>query len=189
MDTQRISGVLLIAGFASIMLSAFINAPGLYQTDDISERLQIIESHRTRWLASEAIVTLGVLLTAIGFALLASFLRNEGGSLVPLLGAVATAAGTLVGLYFVYLQTTDPRGGYSGAYPTAENLAYWLWLAGLLLFGIAFLQTGLPNWLGYLSAGATAIYGVVFLITGAGFLTPFIMALLSLVIGIVLLRQ
>jgi hypothetical protein len=188
-DTQRISGVLLIASFAAIMLSTLVNAPGLYQTDDISERLRIVETHRTRWLANQALVTIGVLLTAVGFALLASVIRKEGGGLVPLLGAVAIAAGTLAGLYFVYLQTTDPRGGYSGAYLTAENLAYWLWLAGYLLFGIAFLQTGLPNWLGYLSAGAAAIYGVVFLITGAGFITPFIMALLSLVIGIVILRQ
>lgn len=186
MDSQRLSAGLLIGAFVTIMLSAFVNAPGLYQTQDIDERLHIIEMHRTRWLTERALVVVGALLLIAGFSLLAYTLRT---SWIPILGAVAIVAGTISGLYFVYLQTVDPRGGYSGAYPTAENLAYWLWLAGTVLFGVAFLQAGLPAWLGYLTAGAAIAYGVVFLITGAGFMTPFLVALLGLVIGIVLLRQ
>lgn len=188
MDTQRISAILLIASFLAIGLSTVVNAPGLYQTQDIEERLQIIETHRTRWLANQALAFVGVLLTAVGFTLLASALRKDSGSIVPIFGAIAIAAGSVAMIYFLYLQTTDPRGGYSGAFPTAENLAYWLWLAGTLLFGIAFLQGSLPAWLGYLTAGSAAVYGIVFLITGFGAITPFIVAFLSLVIGIVLLR-
>jgi hypothetical protein len=70
-----------------------------------------------------------------------------------------------------------------------ETLSYWLLLAGLLLFGVAILQAGLPAWLGYMTAGATLAYGIVFLVSGAGFVTPGLVAILGLVIAIVLLRQ
>jgi hypothetical protein len=92
-------------------------------------------------------------------------------------------------MYFAYLQVTNPCGGYSGAYPIPENLAYWLWLAGMLLFGVAFLLNDIPDWLGYVTTGVAAIYAVVFLLTGAGFMTPFILAAIGLVIGITLLSR
>jgi hypothetical protein len=188
MDTQRLSAVLLIAAGVGIMLTTFTNAPGLYETQDVAERLRIIEAHRPRWLASQGIVSLAALLLAGGFGLLAWKLRSNGGTWTPVVGAMAIAAGSLSALYFVYLQTVDPRGGYSGQYPLPEELAYWLWLGGQLLFGIAFLQVGLPSWLGYLTGGAALAYAIVFFLTGAGFVTPFLLALISMAIGIVLLR-
>ena len=71
-----------------------------------------------------------------------------------------------------------------------ESLYYWLALIGLLLFGIAFLQAGLPAWLGYLTIGATVLFSIAFfLVSGARFLTPGLVFLLSLVIGIFFLRK
>lgn len=189
MDTQRLSAVLLIASAVGILLSAALNAPGLYQTQDIGARMQIIGAHRARWLASQAVGGLSAVLLAVAFAMLASDLRSAGRAWVPVVGAAAIAAGTISGVYFVYLQVSDPRGGYSGAYPTQEQLTYWLWLAGQLLIGVAMLQSDLPAWLGYLTAGTALAYGIAFLVTGAGFMTPFLLALVSIVIGVVLLRQ
>jgi hypothetical protein len=189
MDTQRLSAILLIAAFVAAVLSALINAPGLYATQDINVRLEIIGTYKTRWLITQALVGVYVLLTALGFAVLASALRMTGNPWVLALGTTAIVAGTIAGLYFVYLQTIDPRGGYSGAYPAPENLAYWLWLAGTLLFGVAILQAGLPAWLGYMAAGATLVYGIVFIVSGTGFLTPGLVAIFGLVIAIVLLRR
>ncbi len=189
MDTQRLSAILLIAGFVGMLGSTFLNAPGLYQTQDIERRLEIVQTHRQRWLASQAVVFVSVALLTAGFAFLAFTLQTSASAWVPILGTAAITVGSLSGIYFVYLQTTDPRGGYSGAYPTPEQLAYWAWLAGQLLFGVALLQTELPAWIGYLTAGSAALYGIVFLITGAGFMAPFLLAFLCLLIGIVLLRQ
>jgi len=189
MNKQRIAGIILIAVFVLVMLTTMVNAPGLYETQNISERLQIIEMYKTRWIINQAIVALYLLLTVVGFSILAPTLRTAERDWLPILGAGAVAVGTISGLYFVYLQTIDPRGGYSGAYPGPENLAYWLWLAGLLFFGIALLRFGLPKWLGFLNAGVAVLYGIIFLLTGAGFMTPFLMGFLDLVIGIALLRQ
>jgi hypothetical protein len=189
MSAQRLAAILLIFACAAVLFSTVINAPGLYATQDIDERLQIIETYRTRWLINQAFVFLFGILSVGGFGVLASGLRTKGKSWLPILGAGAIVAGTISGLTFAYLQTTDPRSAYAGGYQTAEDVAYWLWLAGTVLFGVSFLQAGLPSWLGYLTAGASLLYGIALLLTGAGFMTPFLLALLSLLIGIVLLRQ
>jgi len=189
MNTQRMAAILLIAVFAAVMLSTMVTPPGLYATQDIDKRLEILKIYRTRWLMERAVVVVSALLMVVGFSLLASTLRTTRAGWVPVLGAVVIVAGSIVAMYFVYLQTIDPRSGYSRAYSTPEDLAYWLWLAGTLLFGVAFLQAGLPVWLGYLTAGVAILYGIAFLLTGAGFMTPFLVALLDLVIGIVLLKR
>ena len=77
MNTQRFAAILLIAASAAVLLSALINAPGLYATQDIDERLQIIETHRTRWLTNQAFVFLLGILLASGFGVLASVLRTK----------------------------------------------------------------------------------------------------------------
>ena len=82
-----------------------------------------------------------------------------------------------------------PLGAYGGTYSGIESLYYWLALIGLLLFGIAFLLAGLPTWLGYVTVGATLVFGIYYLVSGARFLTPGLVFLLSLVIGIFFLRK
>ena len=190
MDTQRLAAILFLVSFLAIIGTTMAIPPELYATEDIDKRLEILEANRSRWYVERTMGVLFSLGLAGGFTLLASKLRVTGGTPWVLnLSTAAILGATIVGLYFVYLQTIDPRGGYSGAYPIPENLAYWLWLAGTLLFGIAFLQAGLPAWLGYLTVGAALVYGIVFLLTGAGFMTPFLVGFLCLPIGIVLLRQ
>ena len=189
MDTQRFSAILLIAGFAVLMVASLLGPRGIYQTSDPSERVQIVEENMTSWKITQSLTGIGLLLTAVGFAVLASRLRTVGNAWVPTLGAAALVVGAISAALFLYRQTTDPLSAFEGAYSGMQTLAYWLWLAGLLLFGVSFLQAGLPAWLGYLTAGAALVYGIVFLVSGAGFLTPFFVALLSLVIAIILLRQ
>ncbi len=189
MDAQRLSAVLLIAGFAVLLLGFPFGVPGLYQTTDPAERVRIIEEHKTRFNVTQISLALGFLLTSVGFVVLASELRKVGDAWIPTLGAAALVVGVVSGEYFIYRQTTDPLLAYAGHYSGFETLSYWLWLAGLVLFGVAFLQAGLPAWLGYLTAGAALIYGVVFLVTGSGFLTPGFVTLLGLVTAIVLLLK
>jgi hypothetical protein len=189
MDTQRFSAILLIAGFAVLMVASLLGPQGIYQTSDPSERVQIVEENMTSWKITQSLTGLGLLLTAVGFAVLASRLRRMGNAWVPTLGAAAMVVGAISAALFLYRQTTDPLSAFEGAYSGMQTLYYWLTLAGLLLFGVSFLQAGLPAWLGYLTAGAAIVYGIVFLVSGAGFLTPFLVALLSLVIAIILLRQ
>ena len=189
MDTQRLSAILLIAGFVVLMVASLLGPRGIYQTSDPSERVQIVEENMTSWKITQSLTGLGLLLTAAGFFVLNTRLYTMGNAWVPTLGAAAMVVGAISAALFLYRQTTDPLSAFEGAYSGMQTLAYWLWLAGLLLFGVSFLQAGLPAWLGYLTAGAALVYGIVFIVSGAGFLTPFLVALLSLVIAIILLRQ
>ena len=189
MDTQRLSAILLIAGFAVLMVASLLGPQGIYQTSDPAKRVQIVEENMTSWKITQSLTGLSLLLTAAGFFVLNTRLYTVGNAWVPTLGAAAFVIGAISGALFLYRQTTDPLSAFEGAYSGMQTLAYWLWLAGLLLFGVSFLQAGLPAWLGYLTAGAALVYGIVFLISGAGFLTPFLVSLLSLVIAIILLRQ
>ena len=190
MSMQRLSGILLIAGFVVLMVSGLFGPRGIYQEPDLQRRVQIIEENKTGWNIAQSLIGLFLLLTAIGFAVLALHLRTVANAWIPGLGAAAFVVGIIPGAIFLYRQTTDPLIAYGGAYSGMETLYYWLALAGLLLFGIAFLQAGLPAWLGYVTIGATLSFGIVFfLVSGARFLTPGLVVVLSLVIAIFLLRQ
>lgn len=189
MDTQRLSAILLIAGFAVLMVASLFGPQRIYQTADPAERVQIIEEDLNGWNITQSLTGISILLTAVGFAVLASRLRTLGNAWVPILGAAALVVGAISGALFLYRQTTDPLSAFEGAYSGMQTLYYWLTLAGLLLFGVSFLGSGLPAWLGYVTAGTALVYGIVFLVTDAGFLTPFLVSLISLVIAIILLRQ
>jgi hypothetical protein len=189
MSTQSLSAILLIAGPASMLASFLIGLPGVYKLSDLQQRVQLIEDNMARWNMSQIAIGLGAVLMASGFSLLAAHLRQSNNGWGPLLGAGILLAGTISGLFFLFRQTTDPLSAYQGNYKTFEYLYYWLAVAGLLLFGIAFLQSGLPAWLGYVTAGTTAVYAIYFMISGVGYPTPGLVTILALVTGIVLLRQ
>ena len=101
MDRQRFSAFLLIAGFAGLMLGFPFSLPGIYQTTDPGERVQIIEEYKTRWNIAQSLAALGILLTAAGFAVLASRLRTEVNACVPALGAAAFVVGAISGALFL----------------------------------------------------------------------------------------
>ena len=189
MDTQRLSAILLIAGFAISMLANLLGPWGIYQESDLQRRVQIIGESKTRWNIAQFLNGFSLVLTAVGFAVLASGLRTVANAWIPGLGAAAFVVGLIPAAIFLYRQTTDPLGAYEGAYSGMQTLYYWLALAGLLLFGVAFLQAGLPAWLGYVTVGATLLYGIFYLVSGTGFLVPGLVSILSLVIAIFLLRQ
>ena len=189
MNTQNSAALLLILGVVAMVASFVIGLPGIYQTPDLQERIQIIEESKARWNISQSSIGLSLVLTATGFALLAAGLRTSTNGWMAAVGGGVFIAGTIAGAYFLYRQTIDPLSSYQGDFRTFEYLYYWLALAGLLLFGIVFLQVDLPAWLGYVTAGASLVYGIYFLASGVGYPTPGLVTILTLVIGIVLLRQ
>ena len=191
MNSQRLSAYLLIAGVAFMLVSFALGLRGIYQTHDLNERVEIIKASKTRWVISQALIAVSALFTASGFFVLnISLYRISDSYPWPYtLGAGAMIIGAISGVIFVYLQTADPLSSYQGAYRGYEFVYYWLAVGGLLLFGIAFLQAGLPTWLGYLTVVTSAIYAIFLAATGIGFATPGLVFVLSLVIGVVLLRQ
>jgi hypothetical protein len=125
MDAQRFSAILFIAGFATFLVAFLLGPKGIYQTPDLQRRLQIIEEYKSRWNIAQPLIGLSLLLTTIGFAVLASQLSTEANAWVSGLGAAAFAAGTISAEVFVFHQTTDPLGSFEGAYSSMETLYHW----------------------------------------------------------------
>ena len=179
----QFSGYLLISAFVVLALAWPIGVPGLYAAETIDVQLQLIDAHKWRWLTTQALVALYCVLATGGFAALGIGLASSMSVWLPAAGGLAITGGSASGLYFIYLQTTDPRGAYSGRYPAPEVAGYWLWLAGLLLLGVALVIVG-PAWLGVLAAGGAAAFSAFYLLSGKGFLTPAVTAIVGLIIGL-----
>lgn len=186
MNLQSLSGIFLISGFVLYFL-AMIVAPRLYQEDDLEKRVDIIESKKTRWILSQVMFALGMVLPGVGFVALAL----SSPSTWPLtLGVAAFFIGGLLGAVLLYRQTVDPLGFWkrSAAEPLSNGY-FFLTVIGFLLVGIALMQGGLPAWLAYLNMGAAIISTAVYLVrrgSGAFFLT-LLFYLVVLVDGIMVL--
>lgn len=98
------------------------------------------------------------------------------------------AVGALLWSWHVYERAIDPTAFAAG------ELAIWpfvvyslLTMAGLALIGVAFLQTELAAWVGWLSIGAAAL----FLILGVIFrdMVPLVFYLVTLTAAIMVLRH
>jgi hypothetical protein len=166
--------------------------PGYYRTQDIGERLQLVAQYRTRWDINKALIHLWTFLSTAGVVVLAIYLRRKGAPTTTALAALLLALGSVSYFLLVnYAQQFDLARYLAGKYPDYHVYGNWLVLAGLLLLGQAFLQTGLAPWLSYLTIGAAIAPAAVLLIWLALYwLIPFFpyMPLLFL-IGIVLLRK
>ncbi len=190
LDTQRLVSILLIASFMAMILAAPFGVPGYYQTQDIGERLQLVERYRTRYDINKSLLYLWSILSVAGVVVLAIYLRGRGASTTAALAALLVALGSVAYFLVNYTQQFDLAGYLGGKYPDYHVYGNWLVLAGLLLLGLALLQADAAPWLSYLTIGAAIVPAVVLLIRPALFwLIPFFPYVpLLLLIGIVLLR-
>ena len=190
MNIQRLSAVLILAGFAILVISGIVNVPGFYQTQDFAERVRLVNQYRALWNANMLLNYLAFLLTTVGVGLLSVHLWRSGASLSAALGAIAYAVGSVLYALVIFSRNADLLGYLEGKYPDYHAFGNWFVLAGLLLLGIAFLQAGMPTWLTYLTMGVALVLAAVLLIWPAFFfMIPFLAWGLLLVIGIVVLRR
>ncbi len=192
MNITQFSGIVISAGFV-LYVAAMVVAPQLYNTSDIDQRMGIITANQTRWNLSQIFFALGAGLPAAGFGILAFVQRGGLTGWLWILGAVAFAAGSAIGVWLVYRQTLDPAAFWEGTeIPKVIGYSFLaLTLAGMLFLGIAMLQVNLPGWVGYLLVGSGGILLVATLITRAesGFFITVFAYLVTFIAGIVIWRQ
>lgn len=67
MDTQRLSAYLLLAGVALMLAWWPLGLGGkVHGTQDFNQRLEIINANETRWVISQTLIAVSLLLTAVG---------------------------------------------------------------------------------------------------------------------------
>jgi hypothetical protein len=195
MNLQRLAGMALIASFVFLILNFVVGPPGVSQAPDVETALQAIRDQQGLYVLANVISGIAVLLPAVGFLLLALRLRGKQNPWPINLGTAAFLIGALLGLIHVYRITVDPRPYLETVIervtpPTLFTIFGFVILAGAFLFGVAFLQSGLPKWVGYMLTGYAAISAAVVLITGIPvFPAVMLLYLIYPVVGIVLLRR
>lgn len=190
MSLERIAGLVIMVGVVLYIVAMFVS-PRLYQEPDINQRVSIIEANRTRWNVSQLLFGLGIGLPAVGFLLLTLHLHDIQRQWAIYAGAAAFILGALSGVIFVFRQTSDPVQYWASTQPSALIVgAVVLTLAGLLLYGVVFIQGGFPKWLGYVAVAAAVVLLAAFLVTRGttGFVVASLSYLIILIVGIVLVR-
>jgi hypothetical protein len=180
-------GLTLILGTLLFLSASFLPTVQVYMEPSPEARLAIIQEYSEVWLAAQALPFSGALVTALGIALAAFALPQRRSLLLPL-AALAFFAGTIAFLAYLYPRWANPEGWVYGSFPNPMFLTYtFLTQAGLLLLGLAFLQTQMPRWIGFLTAGSAVLLFILTLVFGDMF--PDIYYLITLPAGIWLLRR
>lgn len=193
MDQLKLAGILLVAGFALIIIASFVGPPRLFQEPDSQKRLAIIETYQLLWVASNALFALAALTTAAGLILFSVFVGDEVNLMLNRLAALTYALGTAAWVIFLYNRTINPAQLFENYSFSPLTIALTvLLLTGLLLYGIVYLQAGYPGWLGISTAALTVLIGALALVTPDRFFASFppqALYLFTLAAGIVFLRQ
>ena len=192
MGYQKLAGLLLIAGFVLVMIATFIGPNDVYRAPDNETRLEIIAQNRGRWMATNLVWAVASLVTAGGLFLLTLGLRGRQSPWLLYIAAAVFAIGSIAWAIYLYQRIGDPAGNLYTTPPAPLSLVFvWAILAGLALYGVAFLQGSYPNWLGYtlLVSMGLLVVGLVFFfdVVYASF-PPQFFYLLTLIVGIIALR-
>ena len=166
------AGILIAAG-AFLLGAGLMLGPG--PGTDTAQALENIEGFRTRYVATNAVDLVGVLVMVSGLLVLARLQSLRGGGLLSLLGAVASALGGLMLVLTLVLQSAvDPE--LAERYVAASGEAREAHLAvaeavfdiDAVVFGVGFLFTmgGIALLAGAALAGAGPALSRPFLLVG-----------------------
>jgi hypothetical protein len=189
MNSQRLTGILLILGAISFLVAAFMPlSMAVYGEPSPEKRLENIEAAGIVWPIQHVLFGAGILVTIAGVVLVAAYFQRQSPSIWLLPAVLAFIASALPAIPWLYLRAVDPQGWTAGQQPTWTFLSYtFLTQGGLLLLGFAWLKSSLPSWPGWLMAGGAALLFILTVITGD--MPPFVYYLLTLTAGVVLYRR
>jgi hypothetical protein len=193
MEYQKLAGISLIVGFGLVMIASFIGPNSVYRAPDSETRLEIIAQNRGRWMTTNLVWAIGSLVTAGGLLLLTLSLRGRQSPWLLYMAAAVFIVGSVAWAIYLYQRIADPAGNLYTNPPAPLSLVFaWAAIAGLAMYGAAFLQGSYPNWLGYtlLVAMGLLVVGLIFFFDAvyASF-PPQFFNLLTFIVGIVALRQ
>jgi hypothetical protein len=183
----------MIVGFVLVVVASLVGPNEVYTAPDSDTRLEIIAQNKGRWTATNLVWAVASLVTAVGLLLLTLGLRDSQSPWLLYAGAAAFIVGAVAWAIFLYQRIGDPAGNLYTKPPAPLSLVFvWATIFALGLYGVAFLQGGFPNWLGYtlLVAAGLFVAGLTFFFDAfyASF-PPQVLYLLTFIMGIVALRQ
>ena len=187
MGLERTAGIVIIIG-SILFFFATIPLGQVFREPSSQKRLELIEDNPTRWLVSQVSFSIGALVAAVGFVLFSLHIGAGQSRWLTYLAASSFLVGAILWSIYVYLRTVNPEVYMAAGAISWTGLAYFvLTELAIFLYGIVFLRSDYPNWLGYLTIGFAAIFLIAAMISRA-VLIPLFFYILTLVVGIRILR-
>jgi drug/metabolite transporter (DMT)-like permease len=193
MSMESVAGAVLIFSFLLVIVASMIGPNEVYRAPDSKTRLDIIARNQGRWRSTNLVWGIASVLSGLGLVLLTLALRPIQ---VPWLldtGAVIYVVGAVCWAIYTYQRSGNPEGNlYTMSPPRLAMIFAWSTMAGLALYGAAFLQGDYPNWLGFTLVGSMGLLAAAFVFffdTVYRMFPPQVFGLLTLLIGIVALRR
>ena len=83
MSTERVAAIILLVGSVLFIIAAFMPVSQVFVEPTPAAKLEIIDSNRTVWSASQVLFGLGGSIAAIGLGFVAYHLRGKPGAVWP----------------------------------------------------------------------------------------------------------
>lgn len=188
MSMPKFAAIVLIVGSILFLAAAFSPISLAFFTErDAARQQEIALSSQRAWTVSQIFFASGAVVTAIGMGLAVYHWRSLPGSTLASLGSIAIIIGAGFWSWHVFLRTVDPVALTTGSLPAWYFIAYTLLTqAGLVAVGAVLLRTAVPNWAGWVVIGGALLLFLVYLIMKD--VPPFLYYILTLLIGIVMIR-
>lgn len=188
METTIHKSVVIGLAIASLLflIAAFLPISKVYTEPLLERKIDYIQQMPGMWKYQQILFIAGSMITSLMLIFQALNLKNIPNSNLAMLGSIAILIGAILWGWHACERIIDPQGFANG-----QNTAYLFLLysmltqIGIALFGIALLQSDIPNWIGWmLIIGASLIFLIIII---AGDMPPFVYYLLTLIMSIGLL--
>jgi len=160
---QRVSAIVIILGAVIFMIAAALPVSfRVFPEPSPTRKLQSIEASPTTWSVAQVLFALGATLTVVGIALLAHHFRDRSIAWILQASVGILLPGVLLWMWHLYGRAVDPAAFAAGSLPVWPLAVYFVSTeAGLALYGVALLRTGLPAWVGWMVIGSMALLFVM----------------------------
>jgi hypothetical protein len=165
MDLIRLSGIVITIGFLIYWIGNLYSPPRVYQETDLDVRLQIVADFPARFALSQGLGGVGIAVIVAGLLLVSIQSLDDSSPWLTYLPAALNIATVMLLAIWLYQYINDPASIWGSAEQSQWMLgASILMMISGLLYGILFLQIGLPAWLSYLNIGYAVVALVAILI-------------------------
>jgi len=184
--SNKLIGLILIAGSILFLIAAFLPYSRVFMEPDPSAKLEILHQKRLQWNLGQVLFSTGAVIAALGLAFLFVKHRESVRGSWPMFGVVILLIGSLLWSWHCIERMISPEGFVNGTLTPYLFILYSiLTQAGLIVFGIFLLQTGLANWTGWMLIGGIALISLLMIIFKD--MPPFVYYLFTFVLAIKLL--
>lgn len=161
---QRVSAIVIFLGAVLFMIAAALPVSfRVFPEPSPVRKLESIEASPTTWSVAQVLFALGATLTVVGIALLAHHFRDRAIAWILQASVGLLLPGVLLWIWHCYGRAVDPTAFAAGSLPMWPVVLYFILTeAGLGVYGVALLRSGLPPWVGWMVIGSMAL---VFLLT------------------------